>query len=210
MDSGMFSYGNALGLTTYPADDIDINTVNSSCNDPINDATNNYTSGMPSPSSSSLSCLHSQHPSLHNSYPLSSSPSSSCAPRHRRSPDTLIDLDAPVQPRRYVTPSSTSRKDIPSYYLKRRPQVQISDEEDDELTEELPANATDQERIEHKRHRNTIAARRSRRRKMAYQQQLEDMVEQLTREKEKWKTRAETLRQIAQSRGVVVPDWPED
>ncbi|KAJ3562232.1 hypothetical protein NP233_g9707 [Leucocoprinus birnbaumii] len=34
----------------------------------------------------------------------------------RRSPDTVLPLDAPTQPRRYVTPSVTSRKDIPSFY----------------------------------------------------------------------------------------------
>ncbi|KAL0069411.1 hypothetical protein AAF712_003436 [Marasmius tenuissimus] len=129
--------------------------------------------------------------------------------RTRRSPDHLIGLDAPVQPRHYSTPSSTSRKEIPSYFLKKRSQVQKSEDEDDELTEELPSNATDQEKIEFRRQRNTIAARRSRRRKLEYQQQLEENVEHLKIERQKWKTRAEMLRQLIRSKGIACPDWSE-
>ena len=129
--------------------------------------------------------------------------------RARRSPDHLIGLDAPVQPRNYTSPSSTSRKDIPSYFLKKRGQIQKSEDEDDELTEELPSNATDQERIEFRRQRNTLAARRSRRRKMEYQQQLEENVEHLKIERQKWKTRAEMLRQLIRSKGIACPDWSD-
>ncbi|ESK93212.1 ectomycorrhiza-regulated protein [Moniliophthora roreri MCA 2997] len=160
--------------------------------------------GMSMLAGPSTQVLHSQHPSLQATF------SSTPAAHRRRSPDTLLPLDAPVQPRHYATPSATSRKEIPSYYLKRRPQTQVSDEEDDELTEELPPNATDQEKIEHRRHKNTIAARRSRRRKVVYQQQLEDLVERLTIEKEQWKTRAQMLRQIAESRGIACPDWEDE
>ncbi|KAF9258276.1 hypothetical protein L218DRAFT_841039, partial [Marasmius fiardii PR-910] len=125
-------------------------------------------------------------------------------------PEMLIGLDAPVQPRNYITPSSTSRKEIPSYFLKRRPQVQRSEEEeDDELVEDLPSNATDQEKIDFRRQRNTLAARRSRRRKMVYQQELEDTVERLKMERQKWKTRAETLRQLLLSQGIPCPEWSD-
>ncbi|KAF5311259.1 hypothetical protein D9758_018502 [Tetrapyrgos nigripes] len=96
--------------------------------------------------------------------------------RRRYSPENLIGMEDPTQPRRYITPSVTSRKDIPSIYLKNRRTSQPSDEEDDELTEEQPpsANATDQEKIEWKRRQNTLAARRSRRKKALYTQQLEE------------------------------------
>ncbi|KAG7100109.1 hypothetical protein E1B28_001889 [Marasmius oreades] len=149
------------------------------------------------------------HPSLPSPSRTSrTSPTGAIRPRH--SPERLIGLDAPVQPRNYLSPSSTSRKEIPTYFLKRRPQPQRSEEEeDDELIEELPSNATDQEKIEFRRQRNTIAARRSRRRKMAYQQELEESVERLKMERQKWKTRAETLRQLLLSQGIPCPDWSE-
>ncbi|KAK0473102.1 ectomycorrhiza-regulated protein [Armillaria novae-zelandiae] len=101
--------------------------------------------------------------------------------RKRRSPiaSSSLGLDAPTQPRRYVTPSVTSRKEIPAFFMRRRPQSIPSDEED-ELTEEPPAaGATDQEKVEYKRRQNTLAARRSRKRKMLYQHELEETVRRL-------------------------------
>ncbi|KAL0563982.1 hypothetical protein V5O48_018072, partial [Marasmius crinis-equi] len=56
---------------------------------------------------------------------------------------------------------------------------------------DLPPDATDQEKIEYKRHSNAFAAHRSRKRKEVYRQELEFMVEQLTMEAEKWKSLAE-------------------
>lgn len=125
----------------------------------------------------------------------------------KASPEALIPLDAPTQSRRYITPSSTSRKEIPAFFAKMRASPP-SDEEEDELTEEPPAsNATDQEKIEWKRRQNTLAARRSRKRKMQNVQRLEETVERLTREKEIWRTRAMTLRQILHSHGIICPDF---
>ncbi|KAF9461962.1 hypothetical protein BDZ94DRAFT_1237310 [Collybia nuda] len=126
----------------------------------------------------------------------------------RTSPEALLPLDAPTQARRYITPSSTSRKEIPAFFAKMRGPSPPSDEEEDELTEEPPAsNATDQEKIEWKRRQNTLAARRSRKRKMQNVQRLEEAVERLTREKEIWRTRAMTLRQILHSHGIICPDF---
>ncbi|THU93611.1 hypothetical protein K435DRAFT_725281 [Dendrothele bispora CBS 962.96] len=134
--------------------------------------------------------------------------------KRRFSPDHLIGMDETTQPRRYLTPSATSRKDIPSIYLKPRrdggtspPQ---SDEEDDELTDDRPpANATDQEKIEWKRRQNTLAARRSRRKKLMYTQQLEETVERLRMEREMWRTRALTLKELLSSHGLPVPDFKD-
>ncbi|KAH6911034.1 hypothetical protein BKA70DRAFT_1423786 [Coprinopsis sp. MPI-PUGE-AT-0042] len=130
----------------------------------------------------------------------------------RVSPDALIDLDAPTQPRRYVTPSTTSRKEVPAFFGKRAMYSKMPPASDgeDELTEEPPAaNATDQEKIEWKRRQNTLAARRSRKRKLQQQQALEDAVEQLSRDKEMWRTRALTLRQLLLSHGILCPDFKD-
>jgi hypothetical protein len=113
------------------------------------------------------------------------------------SPDDvdLIPLDTP-------TPSATFERDVPSY-------GRVSgDEQEDELNEEPPApNATDQEKIEWKRRQNTLAARRSRKRKLLQQQQLEQSVNDLAREKEFWRTQAITLRQSLISHGILRPDF---
>ncbi len=132
--------------------------------------------------------------------------------RTRRSPE-VVGMDDPTQPRRYVTASTTSRKEVPGYFSRRQPQNRapsIPSDEEDELMEEPPAaNATDQEKIEYKRRQNTLAARRSRRRKMQYTQNLAETVERLKMEKEVWKTRALTLKQLLHSHGVACPDFPE-
>lgn len=152
-------------------------------------------------------------------YPSSGSgaePHASYVPRvnspantRRTSPNDLIPLDAPTQARRYITPSSTSRKVVPAYFSKRRNSDRhMSEDEEDELTEEPPAsNATDQEKIEWKRRQNTLAARRSRKRKMMNVQRLEETVERLTKEREVWKTRALTLKQLLHSHGIICPDF---
>jgi hypothetical protein len=88
--------------------------------------------------------------------------------------------------------------------------MHLSDDEDDELTEEPPAeNATDQEKIDYKRRQNTLAARRSRRRKLMYTQKLEATVERLSNEKEMWRTRAQTLRQLLMSHNMPCPDFKD-
>lgn len=134
-------------------------------------------------------------------------PSSSATGRARRG--SPVSIDAPTQPRRYTSSSSTSRKDVPAYFARRRvPYPQVSDGEEDELTEEpLAPNATDQEKIDWRRRQNTLAARRSRKRKMAHQQYLEEAVEKLTVEKETWRTRAEMLKSLLSSHGIPCPDW---
>ncbi|RDB19513.1 hypothetical protein Hypma_013414 [Hypsizygus marmoreus] len=126
----------------------------------------------------------------------------------KSSPEALIPIDAPTQPRQYRTPSATSRKEVPAFFKKMRTNSPPSEEEEDELTEEPPAsNATDQEKIEWKRRQNTLAARRSRKRKMMNVQRLEETVERLTREREIWKTRALTLKQLLISHGIICPDF---
>jgi len=128
--------------------------------------------------------------------------------RRKVTPESLVPLDAPTRPRKYITPSATSRKEIPALFAKKRSRSEAFEDEQDELVEEpLPSNATDKEQIEWKRRQNTLAARRSRKRKLMHQQVLEDTVEQLTKEKDVWKTRTFSLQQILRSHGICCPDF---
>lgn len=119
-------------------------------------------------------------------------------------PDSLVPLDAPTQPRKYVTPSATSRKELPAVFARKRARSEALGDEEDELdNEKAPGpNATEREQIEWKRRQNTLAARKSRKRKLQHQQELEDSVKALTTEKEVWKTRALTFRQLLVSHGI--------
>lgn len=128
--------------------------------------------------------------------------------RKNLTPESLVSLDAPTQPRKYATPSSTSRKELPAVFARKRARSQAFGDEDDELPEEpLPLNATEKEQIEWKRRQNTLAARKSRKRKLQHQMELENAVEQLASEKEMWKTRALMFQSMLKAQGVDVPDF---
>ncbi|KIK55145.1 hypothetical protein GYMLUDRAFT_48096 [Collybiopsis luxurians FD-317 M1] len=125
--------------------------------------------------------------------------------RRNITPDNLVPLDAPTQTRRYLTPSSTSRKEVPASFAKKRSRtVAFADEED---VEEAPAEApgpgaTELEKIEYKRRLSTIAARKSRRRKLEHKLMLESRVDELERESEKWRTRCKVLQEMLRSHSV--------
>ncbi|KAH6893728.1 hypothetical protein BKA70DRAFT_1571502 [Coprinopsis sp. MPI-PUGE-AT-0042] len=133
-------------------------------------------------------------------------------------PDSLIPLDAPTQPRKYTTPSATSRKDLPAVFARKRARSQAfgddGDQDDDELArhEASPPgpNATEREQIEWKRRQNTLAARKSRKRKLEHQQRLEEDVKALTRERDCWRTRAGVLQQLLVSHGVPFERWEDE
>jgi hypothetical protein len=116
--------------------------------------------------------------------------------------ETMIPLDAPTQPRHYRTPSATSRKPQPAAYSRKRPR-----EEDEDLGE-LPAGATEEEQIAHKRRQNTIAARKSRKRKLEYTQALESQVDDLMLQIEQYKAKTEIYAGVLQSHGLVPPNVP--
>ena len=128
--------------------------------------------------------------------------------RKNISPDKLIPLDAPTQARHYSTASATSRKEIPSVFLKKRQRVEYADEED-ELMEPLPPNATEREQIEYKRRQNTLAARKSRKRKLMHQQELENQVQTLKEEVAKWHTRCDVLSKLLDSHGIPPPSFSD-
>lgn len=174
-----------------------------------------------SPSTPALdpATLVSPHQTDDSSFPLPHERDTSCAPsddtsRSRRrtsatgtrkniSAESLVPLDAPTQPRRYLTASATSRKEMPAVFARKRVRQQMLDGEEDELAEEpLKPNATELEQIEWKRRQNTLAARKSRKRKLVHQQELENKVAALTQEKEMWRQRALMLQHLLQSHGV--------
>ncbi|KAF4590740.1 hypothetical protein EYR40_009337 [Pleurotus pulmonarius] len=144
-------------------------------------------------------------PALDSAKPIAPPPrrkSTATGTRKNITPDTLVPLDAPTQPRKYVTPSVTSRKEVPATFLRKRARSQAFND-DDEMPEDAPGpNATEKEQIEWKRRQNTLAARKSRKRKLEHQQQLEDQVQALSSEREKWKTRALMLQNMLHSHGI--------
>jgi hypothetical protein len=137
--------------------------------------------------------------------------SSATGTRKNITPASLVPLDAPTQPRKYVMPSATSRKEVPAVFAKKRSRsVAFGADEEDELDEPLAPNATEKEQIEWKRRQNTLAARKSRKRKLEHQQFLETRVSELERTVEMWKTRALTTASILHSHGVPFQFDPED
>lgn len=167
---------------------------------PTLDATNLYTMTK-SPATSSLDTF----PPVTRRIPSSAI----TATGHRKNitPAALVPLDAPTQPRKYKTPSATSRKELPARFVaaKRKRAQAFDDDEEDELDEsQAPApNASEKEQIEWKRRQNTIAARKSRKRKLEYTQSLENENEELRRDRDHWKLKAETYLAIAQSQGIM-------
>ncbi|CAL1712320.1 unnamed protein product [Somion occarium] len=170
---------------------------------------------MPSPNTPSLD-PSSLHPSPHpRPAPPPSTRSTSTTPAPRKSaptgtrknitPESLVPFDAPIQPRKYVTPSATSRKEIPAVFAKKRARSQAFGDEDGEDMSPAPHEL---DAIEAKRRQNTLAARRSRKRKLEYQRELEEGIEHERAEKEAWRMRAMTLETILHSHGLEVPQLP--
>ncbi|EIW74645.1 hypothetical protein CONPUDRAFT_85789 [Coniophora puteana RWD-64-598 SS2] len=132
--------------------------------------------------------------------------------RKNVTPATLVPVDAPTQTRKYVTPSATSRKELPAVFARKRARSTAFADEEDQLDEEdvsMKPTMTEQEQIEAKRRQNTIAARRSRRRKLEYQRELEDNVEHYKRDSEQWKSRALMYQALLRSHNIEAPDFPE-
>jgi hypothetical protein len=116
--------------------------------------------------------------------------------RKNLTPHALIPLDAPVQPRNYLTPSATSRKEPTR---KRSRTEALGDEE--EATNEV----SEIDALAAKRLQNTLAARRSRKRKLEHQLELETNLEHEKQQKEQWRSRAMTLEALLLSHGIPVP-----
>lgn len=165
-----------------------------------------WSSFNPSPSAQSTSIASSSS---------SASSSSTPAPRRRSTaatgtrknitPASLVPVDAPTQTRKYVTPSATSRKELPAVFARKRSRSQaLYDDEQDEADDlvTLPPNPTEQQLIEAKRRQNTVAARRSRKRKLEHQRALEDENEQLRTEVDELRAKARTYEALLRSHGI--------
>lgn len=147
---------------------------------------------------------------------LSSSASRKRGPtgtRKNLTPASLIPEDAPIQSRHYVTPSATSRKAVPQNFARKRSRAMAFADDDDEDEDELddgpePKNA-EEAAIAAKRRQNTLAARRSRKRKLQYQNELEVALEGAKAETDKWKGRAEAMKAVLYSNNIQVPPWSD-
>lgn len=128
--------------------------------------------------------------------------SSATGTRKNITAESLVPLEAPTQPRKYATPSATSRKEMPAVFARKRARQQLADGEEDELNEPLKPNATETEQIEWKRRQNTLAARKSRRRKLVHQRALEMQISELTEDRERWRQRALALQDVLQANGI--------
>lgn len=112
---------------------------------------------------------------------------------HRKNlaPEQLLPVDAPTQQRNYYGPSATSRKVVPAGFEERRAKIVAKrrrglGEDGEQLSEEAILSAA----VEDKRRANTVAARRSRQRKLEHVKRLEDELEETKRAMELWKERA--------------------
>ena len=145
-------------------------------------------------------------PALHFPEAASRRKNAPTGTRKNITPEALVPYDAPIQARKYVTPSSTSRKVVPAAFAKKRARSQAFDDEEGE--DDASLNPGDLDAIEAKRKQNTLAARRSRKRKLEYQRELESNVERMTDEVRAWKQRSEALEAIIRSHGIEVPHIP--
>ncbi|EPQ54947.1 hypothetical protein GLOTRDRAFT_106303 [Gloeophyllum trabeum ATCC 11539] len=131
--------------------------------------------------------------------------------RKNLTPEALVPIDAPTQKRNYYTPSATSRKEVPAVFARKRARSTAFGDEEDQLADVSGAGLTmtEQEAIEAKRRQNTLAARRSRKRKLEYQRELEEGIEKERQEKEMWKTRALTMQSMLIQGGLSAPSFDD-
>jgi hypothetical protein len=125
-------------------------------------------------------------------------------------PDSLLSETAPTQARKYVAPSATSKKEVPATFARKRARSTAFGDEEDQLGDDLPLNPTERDLIEQKRRQNTVAARRSRKRKLEQYQNMEKARDEERQLKETWKERANVLLATLREHGVNYPDFPED
>ncbi|VDB87398.1 unnamed protein product [Peniophora sp. CBMAI 1063] len=127
--------------------------------------------------------------------------------RKNVTPESLVPIDAPIQQRKYLAPSATSRKEVPATFARKRARSQAFG--DDE--EEVPQGPTmsEEEAIKAKRLQNTLAARRSRKRKLEHQQLLEETIEAERSAKEQWRAHAMVLEALLRDKGYTPPPAPQ-
>ncbi|KAL1677810.1 hypothetical protein EV122DRAFT_265382 [Schizophyllum commune] len=129
--------------------------------------------------------------------------------RRNISVNQLVPLDAPTQTRNYLTDSATSRKEVPAVFAKKKRARSQAFPEEEEGAVDLSLSMTEREQIEAKRRQNTLAARKSRKRKLEHTQQLEASVQFLTEQLELWKGRATMLQGVCRDHGLPCPTFED-
>lgn len=124
--------------------------------------------------------------------------------RKNVTPESLIPVDAPIQGRKYVAESATSRKELPAVFARKRKRASSELDNEEDLLGAPPTNA-ELSAIEAKRRQNTLAARRSRKRKLEHQRDLETTIDNERAEKDAWKQRALAFEAILNSNGIRIP-----
>jgi hypothetical protein len=123
--------------------------------------------------------------------------------RKNITPETLVPYDAPIQSRKYRTPSATSRKQLPATFARKR--ARTSEPAEVEVEAPVDPTVSEEDAIKAKRLQNTLAARRSRKRKLEYQRELEDAIEAERKDKETWRAHALVLEALLRDKGHEVP-----
>ncbi|KIM38238.1 hypothetical protein M413DRAFT_30359 [Hebeloma cylindrosporum] len=130
--------------------------------------------------------------------------------RGGRSPNSMA-AHLPPANRRPIPSLGLSRTEPPRYSLSSSTRRRSADSDDEGVSSEGPENpgpdATEQEKIEYKRRMNTLAARRSRRRRLAQFHKLEEDVVRLNRERDIWKERALMMERMLSTHGLPCPNF---
>jgi hypothetical protein len=122
--------------------------------------------------------------------------------RKNVTPETLVPHDAPIQSRKYRLPSATSRKELPATFARKRARTAGPGEDEPSA---VGPSVLEEDAIKTKRLQNTLAARRSRKRKLEYQRELEDAIEAERMDKEMWREHALILEALLRDKGHEVP-----
>jgi len=118
-------------------------------------------------------------------------------------PEALVPIDAPTQPRKYITPSMTSRKEVPSVLPAAGANAGVGDDED-ELLEELRPEWTSLSNRVQEAGKNTWLTQEQEA-QVEFQQKLIANVEHLSRERDVWRERARMLQGMMEARGLQCP-----
>jgi hypothetical protein len=185
-DGAKLSFGSTLGPSDLPLPDMD-NLYKMSPGTPVLDT----------PSHFPIDLERLSLPGTRKAVPTGT--------RKNATPESLVPYDAPIQPRKYRTPSATSRKELPVTFARKRARTQGPEEEE----EVAGPSVSEEDAIKTKRLQNTLAARRSRKRKLEYQRELEEAIEAERKEKDTWRARALILEALLRDKGHEVPQMSE-
>ena len=121
--------------------------------------------------------------------------------RKHITPESLVPYSALVQPRKHRLPSLTSCKEMPATFARKRARSSVPGEVEGAVEPTL----SEEDAIKTKRLQNTLAARRSRNRKLKYQRVLEDVIDAERKDKQMWRVHALILEALLRDKGHEVP-----